>query len=174
MKRLLWVLVCLVLSTGSVVASTPDSATPAEESVCSGETGAAYGLCVAACEAKDCGDPNQKAAERACEANARQFERLTGRPLPCQVACPCAELVQLVADINSGAVQVQQCIAGSSVLSVITDDGNFVVINDGTPAVCSANSEPPFTELTPVQTLVCRNALRKAVEAAGVTCRPPE
>lgn len=63
---------------------TPDGQPPAEETICNptvGLRGAAYGLCVAYCEANDCElDPDQ----RACEVLLNNFLRATGRTdVPC-------------------------------------------------------------------------------------------
>ena len=67
---------------------TPDDTPPAEERVCDpdvGLRGAAYGLCVAYCEANDCElDPEQ----RACEVLLANFYRATGR-----VDVPCTTIV---------------------------------------------------------------------------------
>jgi hypothetical protein len=65
---------------------TPDEQPPAEEVVCDpdvGLRGAAYGLCVAYCEANDCElDPEQ----RACEVLLGNFYQATGRTdVPCVV-----------------------------------------------------------------------------------------
>ena len=63
---------------------TPDAQPPAEERICNpdvGLRGAAYGLCVAYCEANDCElDPEQ----HACEVLLNNFYRATGRTdVPC-------------------------------------------------------------------------------------------
>lgn len=62
---------------------------------CEGETGRAFGMCQAYCEALDCdGDPNADA--QACSNVGSHFTSLTGRELPCEtvveppdVDCPC-------------------------------------------------------------------------------------
>jgi hypothetical protein len=63
---------------------TPDEQPPAEESICdpdAGLRGAAYGLCVAYCEANDCElEPDQ----HACEVLLANFQHASGRPyVPC-------------------------------------------------------------------------------------------
>jgi hypothetical protein len=80
-----------VLFFGSLAsAQTPDGENPATEDVCDGETGAAFGLCTAYCEAMDCDSDDPSASPKACSKVARNFERITGRVLPCEaVACPC-------------------------------------------------------------------------------------
>jgi hypothetical protein len=64
---------------------TPDEVPPADEAVCddSGLTGAAFGLCIAYCEANDCDAfPNKKA----CDVLRENFTRITGETgFPCDV-----------------------------------------------------------------------------------------
>ena len=164
----------LLIGCFQAFAKTPDGQPPSVETVCDNETGAAYGLCTAYCEAKDCGDPNQHASDTACEANRRNFEKKTGRPIPCEITCPCSGLVELFGRITTGAVVVDQCIDYGFLLFVSTQGGAFVTVENGPPAACSANDQPPPVILTDIERLVCRVALRKAVEAQGVMCRPPE
>ncbi len=65
-------------------ASTPDGETPAAETVCDDYSGAAYGSCVAYCEATDCdADPN--ASETACDRLYDRFVGQTGEEPPCLV-----------------------------------------------------------------------------------------
>ena len=44
----------LLLAATAAIAQTPDWMTPAVETICDNESGAAYGLCNAYCEAMDC------------------------------------------------------------------------------------------------------------------------
>lgn len=176
MRKSLWILAfCIVfIGTGSASAKTPDGQTPAQETVCDNETGAAYGLCNAYCEAMDCTDPNQRASDKGCESVKANFEKKTGRPLPCAMTCPCPGLLQLFADIVSGAVTVRRCIADDNLLFIRTDAGDTAIIDDGPPANCNVNGGPPFVELTVTERLVCRVRLRQAVEARGVECTRSE
>ena len=79
----------LVFGPGSAFAygdGTPDESPPAEEAVCdeSGLIGAAFGLCIAFCEANDCDAfPNKKA----CESLRANYTRITG-----ELAFPCEEV----------------------------------------------------------------------------------
>jgi hypothetical protein len=175
MKKSLWILAFtfLVFGSSSAFAKTPDGKPPSEETVCDTETGAAYGLCNAYCESMDCDDPAKRASDAGCAAVRRNFEKKTGRPIPCAMTCPCAGLLQLFADINSGAVQVRRCIADDNLMTVTTVTGDVAVIDSTAPS-CSVNGEPPFVQLTPAELLVCRVSLRKAGEAQGITCRRSE
>ena len=176
MRKSLWVFaVCVVFICASAVsAKTPDGQTPSQETVCDNEEGAAYGLCNAYCEAMDCTDPNQRASNQGCEAVRRNFERKTGRPIPCAVSCPCPEILQVFEDIVNGTVGVQRCIADDNLLFVVTDAGDTAIVDDGPPLNCNVNGEPPFVELTPAQRMSCRVSLRMAVESTGVVCRRSE
>jgi hypothetical protein len=178
MRKSLWIFVFSVLvlgfGSGNALAQTPDEQPPSQETVCDNESGAAYGLCNAYCEAMDCDDPNVRASDAGCEAVRRNFERKTGRPMPCMMTCPCAVLLQLFADINSGAAKVTACFVDDNLITVTVEGGEQAVISNGPPGTCSVNGEPPFVELTAAERLVCSVALRKAVEAQGVPCRRPE
>jgi hypothetical protein len=177
MRKSLWSVAFAFLLFGAVgvFAKTPDGKPPSQETVCDNEKGGAYGLCNAYCEAMDCDDPNQHASDKGCESVRRNFEKKTGRPMPCEATCPCAGLLQLFADINSGAVEVARCIADDNLLVVSTVDGEQAIIDSTvSPANCNVNGEGPFIELTPTELLVCRVSLRKAVEAQGVICRRSE
>ncbi len=176
MRKSLWIFaICfVVLGTGSVSAKTPDGQTPAQETVCDNEEGAAYGLCVSYCEAKDCGDPNQRASDKACEAIRRNFEKKTGRTIPCAVSCACSDQLVVFAQIVAGTVGVRRCIADDNLLLVITDQGDTAFIDDGPPVNCNVNGEPPFIELSETERQVCRVKIREAVEATGVICRRSE
>jgi hypothetical protein len=67
---------------------TPDESPPAEEQVCddAGLMGAAFGLCIAFCEANDCDDfPNRKA----CGVLRANYARITGElAFPCELVEP--------------------------------------------------------------------------------------
>jgi hypothetical protein len=67
---------------------TPDGSPPAEESVCddAGLVGAARGLCIAYCEAKDCDVvPNSPSCDRLHE----NYTKLTGADcFPCDEVAP--------------------------------------------------------------------------------------
>jgi hypothetical protein len=67
---------------------TPDELPPAQETVCedAGVTGAAYGLCVAYCEANDCDEfPDSEACDRLFD----NYVKITGEEsFPCDEATP--------------------------------------------------------------------------------------
>lgn len=173
MRKSLWILVVVAVfvGTGSASAKTPDGKPPSQETVCDNEQGAAYGLCNAYCEAMDCTDPNQHASDQGCESVKRNFEKKTGRPLPCLVTCPCAGLLDLFAKITAGAVGVQRCTADDNLLVIRTTGGDLAIIDStGTTANCNVNGAAPFVTLTRAELLACRVKLRQAVESRGVVC----
>jgi len=61
------VVLSFVVTYYAALAQTPDEETPAEEVVCDGEVGAAFGLCNAFCEAMDCDSDSPRASEQACD-----------------------------------------------------------------------------------------------------------
>ncbi len=81
----------LVFAPGAAFAighGTPDESPPAAEPVCddAGLIGAAFGLCIAFCEANDCDDfPNRQA----CEVLRANYAQITGElAFPCEVEPP--------------------------------------------------------------------------------------
>ena len=176
MKRTLFILAAGTLMLASpVLAKTPDGKPPSEETVCDGLTGAASGLCNAYCEAMDCDSPNHHASDNACAQVKRNFERKTGQPLPCEVVCPCGQLLPLFAALANGTATAEQCLTSSDALSIVTPEGSFaIVVGDSTPPFCSVNLEPPFVELTQAEVVACRDLLRRIAASQSVTCVPFE
>ena len=80
----------LILASTSATAygnGTPDEQPPAEEQVCddAGLLGAAFGLCVAFCEANDCDATLDQPDDRACSALRVKYARATGEVFfPCE------------------------------------------------------------------------------------------
>ena len=90
MNRLVKCLMVLsiILFYNPAFAQTPDGQTPAQESVCDGESGAAFGLCNAYCEAMDCDSANPQATVKACNQVEDKFINITGLLPPCAELCP--------------------------------------------------------------------------------------
>jgi hypothetical protein len=90
------------------------------------------------------------------------------------MTCPCPGVLQLFADIASGAVVVTQCRVDDNSLFLRTADG-VGNVEDGPPANCNVNNDPLQTLfLTEEESLVCRVTLRQIVESMGVQCIRPE
>ena len=84
-------LAAIAFAPGAAIAAghgTPDQTPPADEDVCAeaGLRGAAYGLCVAYCEANDCDEfPDSKA----CEQLFENYSKITGEDsFPCDEVTP--------------------------------------------------------------------------------------
>jgi hypothetical protein len=159
---------------GRAAAKTPDGQTPAQETVCDQETGAAFGLCNAYCEAMDCDSPDHRASANACANVKRNFVKKTGRPLPCDVQCPCGDHLPVFEAIASGTATIELCFIDTEFIVVAATDATFTAVWTGPPATCDANLQPPAVELTTTEQLVCRVALQTAAAAQGVPCLPPE
>ena len=79
----------LALAPGAALAfgdGTPDGSPPAEEAVCDDLMGAAFGLCVAYCEANDC---DLSPDSQACNVLRENYLRITGElGFPCESGDP--------------------------------------------------------------------------------------
>ena len=77
-------LLVLALSPRAIAAGhgTRDGVTPAVEEECTGLKGAAFGLCVAFCEANDC---DQYPDSHACDVLRENYSEITGEfTFPCE------------------------------------------------------------------------------------------
>ncbi len=153
------------------MASTPDGMTPSRETICDNQSGAAYGLCNAYCEAMDCDSPAPHAAPRACARVLANFLRHAGTMPPCDVTCPCTEALPLFAAFVNGIESIEACVSGDGMTNVGGPGGFVSVMADNT---CSANGEAPFVSLTPAEANACRDLLRETSAAAGTVCMNPE
>ena len=105
----------LLTSAGAVLAQTPDGQTPAQETVCDHESGAAFGLCNAYCEAMDCDSANPQASATACGKVKAKFTNITGRTsLPCEgPVCPCNVPGTVFNDYVAGNTTITSCRKGA-------------------------------------------------------------
>ncbi len=175
MRKSLLILGVGVFLMGSVpaFASTPDGQTPSRETVCDLEQGAAYGLCTAYCEAMDCESPDPHASATACSRVGSKFLQITGRPVPCGIACPC-ERLPLFASIFAGGETLQGCSDSSSGTSVSTTGGAFASVTvSETEGTCSDNAETMLV-ITVEQAQACRSLLVAASASQSVACVSPE
>ena len=101
MKSLfLFTLLMTVLAAPVIYAQTADGENPDQEDACALESGAAFGLCNAYCEAMDCellgdGDPNTNpnASATACNKVKDKYIQLSGNAaLPCDLPCEDVQL----------------------------------------------------------------------------------
>ena len=108
----------MVFGAGSAVwAQTPDGEPPSVEDVCDGQTGAAFGLCNAYCEAMDCDSPNVQASPQACAKVASKFENITGFAPPCVTPPP-------PPDTCSSTDQCLACEIGPELDACCADNGD--------------------------------------------------
>lgn len=152
MKALTLTFALLLLCTGAALASTPDGQTPAEETACDNETGAAHGLCTAYCEAMDCDSPNAQASTTACSKVQENFQQITGRALTCEggggggdcstppppgTTCPC---------VDAFAPEFGALVAEPGVCN---DTGTAIFkYDDGSPNTITAGCESPIVGTT--------------------------
>jgi hypothetical protein len=92
--RLILAFALLTICTGAALAQTPDMLPPSRETICDLETGAAFGLCNAYCEAMDCESASPQASESACSKVQGKFQNITGRDVTCELPCPCTSIPQ--------------------------------------------------------------------------------
>lgn len=134
---------CLTFA-GLAAAQTADGQTPAEEDVCDGESGAAYGLCNAYCEAMDCHLDEPSASATACQKVGSRFEQITGRRPPCDLSCPC----YTAADLQQGTIAVcgDNFPGFNNLAGVIYTDGrrgcSGIFCGSGDPTVRSCAFQP--------------------------------
>lgn len=175
MQKSLFILALTLLVVGApAAAKTPDGQTPSEETVCDDLNGAAYGLCTAYCEAMDCDSPERHASATACARVRNNFLRHTGTPPPCDVVCPCPEVLPLFAAFVNLTEPVEECFITPTTISVTAADQQFSIVVSTAEGFCSDNLLPPFVLLTDAEAQVCRLLLRDTAEDQGVPCVPPE
>ena len=134
--RLFLFLALLLICTGAALAQTPDGETPADETVCDSEIGAAYGLCNAYCEAMDCESDEPAASETACTKVRTKFQDITGRDLPCEaITCPCSGQPAWEAVLAGGA---PTCLTGENYARVDTPGGIAEASGNPENAFCAA------------------------------------
>ena len=80
MRNLMSLLVAVFFLGGQAVAG---------KCVCDGQSGAAYGLCIAYCEAMDCDSDIPKADDTACAKIEDCYKQITGDVPPWSAECPC-------------------------------------------------------------------------------------
>ena len=102
---------CVVAVGVLVLAPAPASAQTAD-GVCNSQTGAAYGLCTAYCEAMDCDSTAPSASPTACSKVYGNFQRLTNQAPPCVVPCPCADAYAQV--ISEAVAPASGCDLGAN------------------------------------------------------------
>jgi hypothetical protein len=160
-----------------VTQGTPDGEPPSIETVCDGQTGAAFGLCNAYCEAMDCDSDAPQASQNACNKVRDKFTQITGEGLPCDVVCPCvAQYPGFIETLNGENGTLLACFSGllgPGSVTLQTSSGFFpqaAVFGPG-GGCGNALSFPLF--ITAEEALVCADLIRDKAEAAGLDCGTP-
>ncbi len=193
--RLMILLALLALwGGGAALAQTPDGIPPALETVCDMETGAAFGLCNAYCEAMDCETNDPHASATACSKVRTKFQQVTGRDLPCELPCPCTDPsiqpppdsgFQGFADVLAGDVSIDLCLTApfldilDGVIIVDFDQNQFfpgfsvegLVGEEGGQWICGLVAGLALP-ISPEQGHFCADLLEQAAAAQAVTCGP--
>lgn len=119
---------------------TPDGLPPPMETICDTQTGAAYGLCNAYCEAMDCDSDSAQASTSACEKVFSKFNQITGALPPCELQCPLVnqDVYPYFSGVVKGEVVLNRCARDSNWIPEIT--GVVVWSETDTPSPPTTNN----------------------------------
>ncbi len=156
-----------LLGFAGVAAAQPSGA-------CDGETGAAWGLCNAYCDAMDC-DGEPEASLNACTKVLDKFEQITGNTPPCEVLppCPCIELDSVFASFVNGEITIQTCLASGNFAqltgfnSELLQTGNDEM--DGPTCGAGIGGAGSY-DITAAEQVSCFNDAVQAAADQGVAC----
>ena len=177
--RLTLAFALLLACTGAALAQTPDGMPPPLETVCDMETGAAYGLCNAYCEAMDCESDAPNASATACSKVRTKFQNITGRDVPCELTCPCTSIPEFTA-ILAG---VNFCFELGLTHTLLSEGPNppdvpYIEAEADTfngKFLCGyvnfQSGSVIRLPLTPQEYTDCRQVLHNAAASRGVTCQ---
>lgn len=96
---LFFALLLVCIGTGAALAQTPDLMPPSRETICDNESGAAFGLCNAYCEAMDCDSASPQASATACSKVRSKFQNVSGHDVTCELPCPCTSIPEFNATL---------------------------------------------------------------------------
>ena len=152
--RLTLTLALLLICTGAALALEP----PPPEEACANETGAAYGLCNAYCEAMDC-DGEPEASATACSKVQDKYTQITGHDLPCEAAaiCPCSALPDWNTALASGVTSCFDNLPDR--LEVETAAGFRIVVLEDHCSVFEPPAAGDSLPVTPEEHEVCLDLL---------------
>ena len=165
----------LLICTGAALAQTPDGTPPSGETVCDAETGAAYGLCTAYCEAMDCDSDEPSPSATACGKVRSKFQNVTGRNVPCEVpviTCPCTSIPKFNADLELLNNCESTPVPGELIFGVGAFDLSFVGVEQ--PTACGhfhvLNGYTLILPITPEEAAFCRQLVLDATVRNGAPC----
>lgn len=181
--RYLFTTLCLVLLTGlagingSVIASTPDGQTPANEGVCDqlkadGITKGLYGLCVAYCEAQDLDTVDKEPPNSKILGNYNKKKTVTDPAMPCiQVPCPCWSADELDAMTEDGLAST--CIVSGQTIQFVDNSPSLRFARSDQTSRCAYvdfNAAPPIVRNQNISTddaVNCHTQLETACAGVG-------
>lgn len=188
MRTFLIALLLMLFIITPCVAKTPDGYTPHEETICNNETGAAFGLCNAYCEAMDCDSENPHASEKACSKIKSLYTKHTGNEyLPCeqnieQLGCPCLDYIPKFADFLENIGNFDYCLDFSTdtvrslLIGDLDGDYNFYVMTnniEGETSICEYSDglmDFDTIEITYEELDACEKLLLEKIYEAGLSC----
>jgi hypothetical protein len=161
-------------NSGGQNLGTPDGIPPSQETVCDGQTGAAFGLCNAYCEAMDCDSGSPQASANACSKVESRFTQITGQPLPC--GCPCVGRIPGFIETLNGdyGLAGAQCFTIPGVTDFFALLGGdrlagAQTVEQGNFGFCGFVGGP-FLVITLQEARQCLALTRAKAAAAGYTC----
>ena len=166
-------LLLICAGTGAALAKTPDGVPPSLETVCDAETGAAYGLCTAYCEAMDCESADPHASATACGKVRSKFQNVTGRDVPCELTCPCTS----IPEFNAVLASANSCFDADATLSASNGTGEaFSDSPELTSYSCGyiGSTTNTILPITAEEAAACIQLIRNAIASRGLTCQTPE
>ncbi len=159
----------------------PSAPVPLTDSVdaCYGQEGAAFGLCVAYCEALDCDGSNPLSTPKACAVLERIYAQVTHSVPPC--LCPCVNEAEDFVEALNGDFGLDECfffgeegVSNSTFIS--TDDGRFFGGENfqdeiGFCGFAFGTGDTLFID--PAAADKCVVLVERAAEDADLQCIPP-
>jgi hypothetical protein len=178
---LLLALLLLCIGTGAALAQTPDMLTPSRETACDLETGAAYGLCNAYCEAMDCNSESPQASASACDKVRAKFQNVTGHDVPCELPCPCSA----IPEFNDTLANANSCV-DLPIFLVVSPSPTVLPFPPFFPEYAGSDTPRPgdiacgyvnlttqtnnVIPITEEQAAACVQVVRDAIASRGLTC----
>ena len=159
--RLTLTLALLLICSGAALALDP----PPTEDACANETGAAYGLCNAYCEAMDC-DGEPEASATACTKVQDKYTQITGHGLPCEEVadCPCSAIFDWTAVLAGATLD---CDDSEEVTHLTTTTGRAIADGDSCSAAWDGSEAIISRDVTPAQAAACQEELRSHCGPVG-------
>lgn len=191
MRKLLIALLLMMFIITPCFAKTPDGKTPHEETICDGQTGAAFGLCNAYCEAMDCDSENPHASQKACDRIKSQYQKHTGiENLPCEedikpLGCPCIDYLPEFAACSDKINDFESCIDYYVYDNYYNEVQAHIQLDSESSYILVTNLESPipicefynfytgyyeYLEITNEELDSCVNTLLEKIDESGLTC----